>query len=484
MNELKFFELVSLTLDDIVPNEDTHRYSLHPDFDGLKESIFIRGLESPLVVTLNPDSAGKYSIYSDGNSRLEALKELYTETGDARFFTVDCVLHPWTGRLDCVLRDLAAISTQGDKTHLDNSLEIYKAKELYERELGKSVSLRELSKYFDEQGILIGKDRISYSLKTIDIIFPAFPTLLEKGMNSQECRYLIGACQNVKEAWGKLVGDTLMISDQDLYEIFNSVAEYFDGVDLYRRDEFIARFSVALSKTINLSGVTPSVWVNVINDPSLIFYIQKYVPEVDDMVFPDFSDEHAACERGDKGAIVTSDNDCGSVQGRGAVETITCREADTAEANAYLEYHDNTPLVTDDNSGEELHSVDNNVYEFELLRLKSKVFDEVSRLANNRKPNQKLVKKNSTSISLVGYELVDIPSLMNDPFFKFAAAFTGFGVSVNGSEIISLLIGSHKEEPLLSDEEFNIFLSIINGARKLKLLQRQSRNVFKEVANV
>ncbi len=73
-----------LTLHDVLPWHDNPRTTRNPKFDEIKESIRHRGLDTPPPVTRRPGE-DKYRIRNGGNTRLEALNELYKETGDERY---------------------------------------------------------------------------------------------------------------------------------------------------------------------------------------------------------------------------------------------------------------------------------------------------------------------------------------------------------------------------------------------------------------
>ena len=56
----------------------------------IKASIRASGVQHPVHVTRRPDS-GKYILAQGGNTRLKIVKELYEETGDARFASIPCI---------------------------------------------------------------------------------------------------------------------------------------------------------------------------------------------------------------------------------------------------------------------------------------------------------------------------------------------------------------------------------------------------------
>ncbi|CAI2536498.1 integrating conjugative element, PFGI_1 class, ParB family protein [Serratia ficaria] len=142
-----------LTLDEVNPNPDNPRTSRNPRYEEIKSSIRARGLDTVPKVTRDPDRPELGYFFSDGgNTRYTILSELWQETGEERFYRFSCVFKPWPGRLSCVIGHLAENEVRGDLSFIEKAFGIRQARELYEAQLGKPVSLRELSTLLTAQG--------------------------------------------------------------------------------------------------------------------------------------------------------------------------------------------------------------------------------------------------------------------------------------------------------------------------------------------
>ena len=143
---------ITVTLDKLRPYEHNPRKTRNPNFEMIKESIRRRGLDHKPNITQRPGEPF-YIIADGGNTRIQALKELFTETQDQRFWSIECLYKPWKGEsadsveaeLDLLIGHLIENDTRADLTFIEKALGIQQAKEYYEQKLGKSLSARELS---------------------------------------------------------------------------------------------------------------------------------------------------------------------------------------------------------------------------------------------------------------------------------------------------------------------------------------------------
>ena len=97
----------------------------------------------------------KYRIRNGGNTRLEALNELYKETGDERYFRFNCLFRPWDkqrGEIIALTGHLAENDLKGDLKFIERAVGIQKAKAWYEEEKGEPVGIRELSRKLTDDG--------------------------------------------------------------------------------------------------------------------------------------------------------------------------------------------------------------------------------------------------------------------------------------------------------------------------------------------
>lgn len=236
-----------LTLDEVAPNPDNPRTTRNPKYDEIKDSIRSRGLDTVPKVTKNPDIPGAPYIFSDGgNTRYAILRELYAETGDEHFYRFHVLFKPWPGRLKCLVGHLAENDVRGDLTFIDKALGIRKARTIHEENLGRSVTLRELSELLRLEGYPIHYSMISRMEHTVEYLYPFMPNLLNSGMGRPQVIELLALRSAVENVWKQYGRETL----DNLTPVFGDVCRQFDDPELYSvdmfRDELIGNLIKAL----------------------------------------------------------------------------------------------------------------------------------------------------------------------------------------------------------------------------------------------
>ncbi|WP_413715465.1 ParB family protein [Serratia ureilytica] len=238
-----------LTLDEVVPFPDNPRTSRNPRYDDIKASIRARGLDTVPKITLDPERPELGYFFSDGgNTRYAILSELWQETGDERFYRFSCVFKPWPGRLSCVIGHLAENEVRGDLSFIEKAIGIRQAREIYEAQLGKSVTLRELSTLLTEEGYPVHNSSISRMEDTVQYLYPYMPHLLASGLGAPQIRQLLSMRVQTEKTWTLFAGEAGV--DIAFEDVFGSVCRHFDSPDAYSlemfRDELIGALITAL----------------------------------------------------------------------------------------------------------------------------------------------------------------------------------------------------------------------------------------------
>ncbi|MER5130515.1 ParB family protein [Serratia marcescens] len=238
-----------LTLDEVVPFPDNPRTSRNPRYDDIKTSIRARGLDTVPKITLDPERPELGYFFSDGgNTRYAILSELWQETGDERFYRFSCVFKPWPGRLSCVIGHLAENEVRGDLSFIEKAIGIRQAREIYEAQLGKSVTLRELSALLTEEGYPVHYSSISRMEDTVLYLYPYMPHLLESGLGRPQIQSLLVLRTHAESTWQK--HNITQNSTQTFDSVFGAVCRHFDSPDTYSlemfRDELIGALITAL----------------------------------------------------------------------------------------------------------------------------------------------------------------------------------------------------------------------------------------------
>ncbi|HEI8505985.1 TPA: hypothetical protein SLF17_003161 [Serratia marcescens] len=241
-----------LTLDEVAPFPDNPRTSRNPRYDDIKASIRARGLDTVPKITLDPERPELGYFFSDGgNTRYAILSELWQETGDERFYRFSCVFKPWPGRLSCVIGHLAENEVRGDLSFIEKAIGIRQAREIYETQLGKSVTLRELSALLTEEGYPVHYSNISRMEDTVLYLHPYMPHLLESGLGRPQIQLLLALRTHAEKTWTLFAGEAGV--DVAFEDVFGRVCRHFDSPDAYSlemfRDELIGALITALPHT-------------------------------------------------------------------------------------------------------------------------------------------------------------------------------------------------------------------------------------------
>ncbi|WP_247151329.1 ParB family protein [Escherichia coli] len=238
-----------LTLDQLRPNPDNPRTTRNPRYDDIKNSIHARGLDTVPKVTRIPDSEPDVYIFSDGgNTRYQILTELWKETGDPRFYRIHVLFKPWPGRLQCVIGHLAENEVRGELTFIEKAQGIHKARLIYEEQLNKSVSMRELSSLLTEQGLPVDASSISRMENALKYLYPWIPDLMESGLGRHQVTALLALRQDAERVWGQFA--LASGTDAEFDRVFGESCRKFNSPELWSlemfRDELIGDLLQAL----------------------------------------------------------------------------------------------------------------------------------------------------------------------------------------------------------------------------------------------
>ena len=173
--------VISINLDDIHEFALNPRRADNPLFAEIKASIATIGLQQPLKVTRRPGEAG-YTLYDGGNTRLRALKQLWQETHDEKFFYQRCHFVPYISDADILLHHMVENEVRGEMTLLDKSLAVWRLKSLYEQAQDKSLSVRELAEMLAQHGWSVKHVSVSIFIFTAQHLADRLPQALAAGM--------------------------------------------------------------------------------------------------------------------------------------------------------------------------------------------------------------------------------------------------------------------------------------------------------------
>ncbi|EIC83396.1 ParB family protein [Serratia sp. M24T3] len=248
-----------LTLDELAPNPDNPRTSRNPKFDDIKSSIMARGLDTVPKVTRDPARDTNYIFSDGGNTRYQILRELWEATGDRKYFHIQCIFKPWPGRLACVIGHLAENEVRGDLSFIEKAFGIQQARNIYEEQLGKRVTLRAFSDLLAQEGYPIHYSNISRMEDTVKYLFPCMPTLLEAGMGRPQIQSLLGLRANALKTWGSFKTDA---NQENSFEsVFEEVCRQLDDPEIYTLDQLRDDLIGALIEAIPHPALNYDRWL-------------------------------------------------------------------------------------------------------------------------------------------------------------------------------------------------------------------------------
>ena len=179
---------VKMNIDRIQPYERNPRHGANPEYDRIKDSIRYNGLDQPLVITQRPDCSD-YIVHSGGNTRLIILKELFAETGEARFGEILCVITPWKGESSVVLAHLRENDLRGNLTFIDRARALEDARKLLADELEvRSLTQRQFEQELCKAGYRLNRPGLSLMTFAVKTLSALIPVALDNGLGRDPVR--------------------------------------------------------------------------------------------------------------------------------------------------------------------------------------------------------------------------------------------------------------------------------------------------------
>ncbi|MBA4243729.1 MAG: hypothetical protein C0452_07410 [Pseudomonas sp.] len=245
-----------VTLDDLLPYELDPRLTRNPLYDEIKASIRERGLDAPPPITRRPGT-DHFIIRNGGNTRLAILRELWSETKEEKFFRINCLFRPWPerGEIIALTGHLAENELRGGLTFIERALGVEKARELYELELGKSLSQSELARRLSADGYPVPQSHISRMQDTVCYLLPTIPNVLYNGLGRHQVERLAVLRKAAELTWEKYASGKALATDFET--LFHDVLAPFDGQpDSFSggrvQDELIGQMSELLGIDYNV----------------------------------------------------------------------------------------------------------------------------------------------------------------------------------------------------------------------------------------
>jgi ParB family protein of integrating conjugative element (PFGI_1 class) len=239
---------ISVTLDELVPSEFNPRQSVNPKYDDIKDSIKARGLDHRFNVT-RKSVDDPYQIADGGNTRLQALQELWKETGDEKFFRHQVTFKPWVDDEESLAGHLVENDLRGDMKLIERALAAKRWIALIEKKEGKSLSLRKISERMKSKGWSVDYSNLSVLLYAVDSLVEFVPDLLWAGSGVSIVKKIRSHERAFKAYWDSLIENGEEPSD-DWEKLWQTTLKEFDDVS-FDFDAFFQQLSIKFSDAVD-----------------------------------------------------------------------------------------------------------------------------------------------------------------------------------------------------------------------------------------
>jgi ParB family protein of integrating conjugative element (PFGI_1 class) len=216
---------IELSIDEIRPYENNPRRSANAKFDDIKESIRASGLRSPLTVTRRPDES-HFIVEAGGNTRLRALRQLWTETRDPRFRKLVVLFRPWRSESHVLTAHLIENEQRGEMTFWDKASGIVALKTRLESEQGRTLTLRPLEDALHAVGLSVNTATLGLHLFATERLRTLGETVADlSGLDVKTMQPRLNALKRYAQARTSIAEDELY---ENVFEaVFRRIAEQY-----------------------------------------------------------------------------------------------------------------------------------------------------------------------------------------------------------------------------------------------------------------
>ena len=191
---------VTVTIEELIAYDKNPRQTRNPKYEEIKESIRHRGLDhAPNITRRSADEP--YMIKDGGNTRLEILHELYQETGDEKFYRIDCMFHPWVDEEDAIAGHLVENDMRGGMLLIERALAAKTWKAMLDEKAGESISQRQAAEAMTRRGWKMDQGNLSVLLYTAEILLPSIPDALWAGAGNPVVKKIRSLEKSYKDYW-------------------------------------------------------------------------------------------------------------------------------------------------------------------------------------------------------------------------------------------------------------------------------------------
>ncbi|MEM6733080.1 MAG: ParB family protein, partial [Myxococcota bacterium] len=227
--------MIKVQITEIEPYDLDLRIARNDRFEEIKASIRARGLDQSFGITRRPGAA-TYTIARGGNTRLLALKELYSETEDPTFLWQELKFIPWAGERTAVIGHLVENELRSDFTFYERARGVGLIRAELEAENGKAPSLNELGAYLSESGYKVDRATLTRMIYAVTELELVLPQALRAGLGEKNVRMIR---KTVKDAEKVLVHENRKDTERNhalIYGALESTDSKEWGIDAFVSD--------------------------------------------------------------------------------------------------------------------------------------------------------------------------------------------------------------------------------------------------------
>jgi len=179
--------MMNLSIDQVITYDKNPRRETNPEYDQIKASIYRRGMDQVLSITQKPtDPASQFMIVHGGNTRLQILKELYAETQDTKFKSLQCRYVTWESESDALIGHLIENDARGDYCFIDRAIGVLNTKQELEKETGSTLSSRALITELKKLGYKLSRADLFRMNYAVNVLYPMLPLALDANMGPRQ----------------------------------------------------------------------------------------------------------------------------------------------------------------------------------------------------------------------------------------------------------------------------------------------------------
>ncbi len=242
-----------LTLDQLVEYDRNPRNAPNAEYETLRASYLKTGASNTLLVVTKRPGEERYFPAAGGNTRLRILKELWEETGDEKYYRIDCKFIPFRDDRKILIDHLVENDNRADYIFIDRAKGIFQIYDDLNDEHMKAHKKPLSQRAFIDLLVNEGYPKISqtqlirfqYAVR----LYEHIPLALDGGMHDNATRLLQKTQDSLKEFMDLASGGIPELA-AEFDRFWNLILEDLDNPDGIDLDVVAHRIFEALAPTV------------------------------------------------------------------------------------------------------------------------------------------------------------------------------------------------------------------------------------------